>query len=95
MDMNKARSTRTLRDIHHLQRQLDQLRKLRETETDKRGLIAKAVKLMVGTPDPGEHTETVLNRLERFIELEIEAEWAEYLSRRRKEMTPAEFEELL
>jgi hypothetical protein len=97
MDMNKPRvtpSTRTVRGIYHLQKQLEQLRKLRQTETDKRGLIAKAVKLIIGPPDPGEHTEAVLDRLEGFIELEIDAKWAEYLKHKRQEMTSADFEDL-
>jgi hypothetical protein len=81
------RSDATLNHIHNLKAQLAQLEGLRGAKTDKRGLISQAVGLLVGEPDPGEYTDIVLDRLEGFLTLEIEAKWAEYLRHFRNEQS--------
>lgn len=73
-----AHSTRTLRDIGRLQESLLKLKALKDSVKDKRKLVPEAVEVLVGDDDPlpGEHTSAIYRRLVRFVELEIEAEWA-------------------
>jgi hypothetical protein len=81
-----ARSTVTLRGIGHLQESLLQLKALKDSVKDNRKLVPEAIKILVGDPqEPGEHTTEIHKRLIRLVEMEIEAEWADYLKHFREE----------
>lgn len=84
--MLKSRSTITLRYIEHMQKNLSELKALKDTVKDKRKLVPEAVKVFTGSYlERGEHTDVIYKRLVRLVELEIEAEWAKYLKQFREE----------
>jgi hypothetical protein len=84
-----ARSTITLRGIAQLQNKLSKMKALQDSVKDKRKLVSEAVKILEdleGTDqERGEHTGAVYYRLMHLLEIEIEAEWANYLKRFREE----------
>jgi hypothetical protein len=87
MDVIKrpARSTVSLRSVEQLQRTLLKLKALKDTVKDKRRLVSEAVQIIGRGDEPGDHADEVHHRLMHLIEMEIEEEWAKYLTRFREE----------